>query len=1043
MFARISSLTSDVFQLLRHGSDAKQAGRDKRLEALVANSSDIVAILDSDAVVQFVSNSVTTILGYQPVDIIEHSALEFADPLDAQRARAAIQKLTQTVNATDTLEFKFQHADGTWRDIETTCQNLLEDPTVRGIIVNARDVTERKQTRLALQASEVRFRAITEDTKDITLILDKDGAYQYVSPSVAKITGRTCEDLIGTSSFDFVHAADVGLYQYVLRQAIQQPGETLTLPLIRGEFEGEEAIYYEVQMTSLIDTPGVEGVVVNTRDVTDRQLAENELVKSEQRTRLALSAANAGSWWLEFGAGAAYWSDECYQLMGYDPLKFEPSFENWKGLINPEDWQRIKPQVVSILISKDNLDSDFDLEYRITRPDGESRWINLLGRITQDGNGRPESMYGLLIDITERKEVAATLAQVSAEQVIALESANISINQSIGRLITRVDSAFEKMFGWNLENFTDGFDAGKIYADPEEFKRVEQEAYPILAEGEIYETEILAKRKNGTTFWCRLVSKATDPVNAPEQVTWLSEDISEAKQAEAALRDAEERARLALWAAKAGAWFWEPANGKVIWSDEHYKLLNYDKETDEASFYHWLARVHPDDRDWVLGELDQVLLDRAGIEIEYRVVLPDDTIRWMQMIGRITTDNSESEYSIYGLLIDITERKMIEQELHHSQKMEAIGQLTGGVAHDFNNLLGIILASVELVGEYLDETANPKEINLLQKAIKAVARGENLTRRLLAFSRKQTLRPEIVDVNELVVHTAAMLRRTVPESIEIQTQLDASLSKTEVDQSQLEDALLNFAINARDAMPEGGRLTIKTKNEFHTAKTHAEFPSAAGNFVRVSVTDTGTGIIPEVLEHVFDPFFTTKEVGQGSGLGLSMVYGFAKQSNGHVTIHSEEGIGTTVNLCLPGKIGPASKEIADISSELPKGNGEVILVVEDDPSVREVTVDLLKSLRYEVIEAASGQEGMSILATAKSIDLMLTDVILPGGMNGVELRKNAEELRPQLSAILMSGYTDLPDGALPDDAILLNKPISRNELAHSIRAALHSLASHG
>ncbi len=384
---------------------------------------------------------------------------------------------------------------------------------------------------------------------------------------------------------------------------------------------------------------------------------------------------------------------------------------------------------------------------------------------------------------------------------------------------------------------------------------------------------------------------------------------------------------------------------------------------------------------------------------------------------------------------DITERKVMERVLRQTQKMEAVGQLTGGVAHDFNNLLAVIMGNAELLSVQLGED-NPK----IQAVIRAATRGAELTQRLLAFSRKQMLQPQAIELNALVGGMIDLLGRTLGETIEIKTSSALGLWQPEVDPGQLESALLNLAINARDAMSEGGTLVIETGNaslDEAFARNHSDV--TPGDYVMLAVSDSGSGMSPEVLEHVFEPFFTTKEVGQGSGLGLSMVYGFTKQSGGHVTIYSEEGRGTTVKLYLPRAEAAARCEEASHDQGVPQGRDEVILVIEDDRDVRALAVRMLEDLDYRVIDVPDAVAAHEALADGNPVDLVLSDVVLPGGTSGPEFAEQARTTYPDLKIIFISGYpaeAAKRNGFLGPGNVLLNKPFQRLQLAKALRDAL-------
>jgi signal transduction histidine kinase len=390
------------------------------------------------------------------------------------------------------------------------------------------------------------------------------------------------------------------------------------------------------------------------------------------------------------------------------------------------------------------------------------------------------------------------------------------------------------------------------------------------------------------------------------------------------------------------------------------------------------------------------------------------------------------------LLQRFQEMEATETQIRQAQKMEAIGQLTGGIAHDFNNILTVITGTIEILGEGVADRADLAEIAKL--IADAAARGAGLTRHLLAFARKQPLQPVDVDVNQLMLDTIELLRPTIGGLVRIDFVPGRQVSAALVDPNQLTTAVLNLALNARDAMPNGGDLTIKTGNIALSGDDVKTFDGlAAGEYVTIWLSDTGYGIAGPDLHKVFDPFFTTKEVGKGTGLGLSMVYGFVKQSGGHIAIESEKGRGTTVWIYLPKAEGVIVPVAEQRISESSKGGHGTILVVEDDSLVRAYVVAQIQSLGYTTLTAGDGQEALSVLRSSDPVDLLFTDVIMPGSMNGRELSIEALKLRPALKVLFTSGYTENAigeDGRLDPDVLLLAKPYSRADLARMIRLAM-------
>ncbi|MDX3910475.1 MAG: CHASE3 domain-containing protein [Sphingobium sp.] len=391
-------------------------------------------------------------------------------------------------------------------------------------------------------------------------------------------------------------------------------------------------------------------------------------------------------------------------------------------------------------------------------------------------------------------------------------------------------------------------------------------------------------------------------------------------------------------------------------------------------------------------------------------------------------------------------RSLVEAQLRQVQKMEAVGQLTGGIAHDFNNMLAVIVGSLDIARRRLGGTIDKRIVQNIENALEGAHRATQLTSHLLAFSRQQPLEPRAIDTNKLVGGMSELLRRTIGESLQIETVLAGGLWPSFVDPNQLENAILNLCVNARDAMPDGGKLTIETSNaHLDDAYAAAHQEVVAGQYVVIAVTDTGMGMSRELIERAFEPFFTTKEVGRGTGLGLSQVFGFIKQSKGHVKIYSEVSEGTTVKLYLPRHMGPhdvatGPSEISFADDLLAARDGEIVLVVEDEDRVRNVSVDGLRDLGYTVVQAADAAEALAVLANQPRVDLLFTDVVMPE-MNGRKLVDHALIARPDLKVLYTTGYTRnaiVHNGMLDPGVALLSKPFTLTQLARKVRQVLDS-----
>jgi PAS domain S-box-containing protein len=457
------------------------------------------------------------------------------------------------------------------------------------------------------------------------------------------------------------------------------------------------------------------------------------------------------------------------------------------------------------------------------------------------------------------------------------------------------------------------------------------------------------------------------------------------------------------------------------------------------SYQDEITHIHQDDRERYDAHYHAYRKAPRETQFEYRIITPENrTLHIREFLRPILDGTGNLTHSIV-VEQDITELKDAESQLRQAQKMEVVGQLTGGVAHDFNNLLAVILGNLELISQHFGSDSYLSE--LIDNAVAAAERGANFTHRLLAFSRKQELRPEPVDASRLVQNMFDLLQTTMGESTRVNIIADPRIWMSRVDRAQLESAVLNLAVNARDAMEAGGKFSIEASNFRSDGSGKRSTGLESGrDYVRIAVSDTGSGMTADVAEHAFDPFFTTKAVGKGSGLGLSMVYGFVTQSGGHVAIDTVVGRGTTVELYLPRDTTTDEDTRDDgLSGESPLGRGEVVLVVEDDASVRAFAIKVLERLGYVVRQADTAEAALEILRAYPRIDLLMTDVVLRGGMNGFDLASQVKQFRPDLPLLLVSGYT--PDSF--DDARemkstmnFIQKPFRIMELARAVRAAI-------
>jgi PAS domain S-box-containing protein len=507
----------------------------------------------------------------------------------------------------------------------------------------------------------------------------------------------------------------------------------------------------------------------------------------------------------------------------------------------------------------------------------------------------------------------------------------------------------------------------------------------------------------------------------------------------ARLEETERRFRMLIDAVTDYAIFMLDKTGHVVsWNPGAARIKGY--TSDEILGQHVSRFYTEDERRQNVPKIALATAERTGkYQAEGLSVRKDGSTFVASDVINAIRDSSGNLLGFAKITQDITERKLIEERLRQAQKMEAVGHLTGGVAHDFNNLLTVIMGNLEHLERILPPVQSTQRI--IAAALRGASRAAMLTQRLLAFSRRQPLTPEILSVNKLVAGMSDLMRRTIGETVLVETVLAGGLWPTMADSNQLENALINLAINARDAMPDGGKLTIETANT-HLDEAYARMHDDVqpGQYVAIFVTDTGTGMSAETAAQAFEPFFTTKEIGQGTGLGLSQVYGFIRQSGGHIKLYSEVGEGTTVKLYLPRYRG--AEDIFNDRLEtrsLPQGHAEVVLVVEDDPDVRDYTIEMVGELGYSVLSAPDGVSALRLLDSNREVSLLFTDIGLPGGMNGRQLAEQAQRRRPQLKVLYTTAYARnaiVHQGRLDPGVEVIFKPFTYSDVAEKIRRIL-------
>jgi PAS domain S-box-containing protein len=638
-----------------------------------------------------------------------------------------------------------------------------------------------------------------------------------------------------------------------------------------------------------------------------------------------------------------------------------------------------------------------------------------------------------------------------------LRGTNTRREDCIGRSIFEV-------FGRNPDEQSE-FGAGVLRASLERVMRTCQPDHMAITK---YDIPHVVGEDAG--FEVRYWSPLNTPVlNDQGEVIYIihqTEDVTEQvlarQRTNSDVRITDERMRAALLASESGIFDWYIDEDQFHCDTALQQLFGFPDVLTGDSIERFLQHVHPEDRQRVRQSLVECIHGR-DFTVEFRLHRSAQE-RWLASKGKVFLDAAGKSSFVTGTCVDITARKQaekalyelnetlearvaaevaertrVEHTLHQAQKMEAVGQLTGGIAHDFNNLLTGVIGSLELMQRRHQAGSSVDDERYINAAITSAHRAAALTQRLLAFSRRQTLDLKPIEVNQLVASLEDLLHRTTRENIEITTRLTAGLPLVSMDANQLESAVVNLAINARDAMPDGGTIAITTASVHVTTAEGKALQLSEGDYVMLEVTDTGVGMTPDVLAKVFEPFYTTKPIGQGTGLGLSMVYGSMRQAKGAVQILSQPGAGTSVQLYMPCLASDVGMTKVEANKEAPLGEGEIVLVVEDEAVVRSLIVEVLCELGYQACEAADAQEAIPILESRQRIDLMISDVGLPG-MNGRQLADLAQLRRPGLKVLLATGYAEGSNvsGYLAADMAIIIKPFAIDTLANKIREMLNA-----
>jgi PAS domain S-box-containing protein len=788
-------------------------------------------------------------------------------------------------------------------------------------------------------------------------------------------------------------------------------------------------------------------MVGTVQDITGQKRAEAALQANQERLDLALQTAKAAYWELDLTSAAHSLSANYFSMLGYSPAEAPVGREGWLSLLHPDDVEGLGHN--QTLLPSDRSSHEF--EFRIRAADGSWRWIlSRFRAMAFDNLGRPSRLLGIDLDTTSRKqnELALRQARERAQRYLDIAGVIIVVLDADHR-VTLLNRKGCEILGVSERealgrNWFDSF-------SPDEEREQQRASYAAFLVGDGHAAQDIDMTVKTSSGEVRLVtwhdSLLRDDDGRVVGAISSGEDITEQRAAE---RKRDEFRTLLEATSEAS-----PDGILVTDADGHYLFWNKRlmEMWDLSREYVDERRLAASDADPSLSAYTRQVVDRHTFIAEILraydqrqppqtafadIVLKDGRI-FMRHAARVAPGKLPYA-TVAWIYRDVTEQRKKDAVLAQAQRLTTVGELSGGMAHELNNLLMIIGGNLELIEMQGRGEKKDPVVKFAHTAYLAVERGAELIRHLLAFSRKQPLAPKLTDVNTFMADTMKMLQRLLGESVTVRFVPGKDLWETVIDQGLLQTSLVSLGTNARDAMPKGGSLTLETSNEIFDESHAGRFADVSpGEYVLISVTDTGTGMPADIAKRAFEPFFTTKPVGKGTGLGLSVVYGFIKQSGGHVAIYSEEGNGTTIRLYLRRASDEANARAEAALAPVARGNKETVLLVEDEAPVMAVARAFLTDLGYQVLEANNGVEALGILSSDEPIDLLFTDVVLPDGMNGADVAKAAEELRPGLKVLFASGYTKealIYQGRLESGVTLLPKPYRKRDLAEAIRAVL-------
>jgi len=862
----------------------------------------------------------------------------------------------------------------------------------------------------------------------------RDGAdvrLTYANPALSRLTGYERDELISSGLQVLGGSGHDASVHPRLRDAI----------LAGEEFAAEWHIQRRstgmlwTRVTARPLAHDAKQVVITLEDISEYKRARESLRASEARLEVAMEASELSMWDWNVEIDQISYNDQWRASLGFEPRELLKREALSDRLMLPQD------QAVLDKFERhfNGGTPYFECEYRLSTRDGISKWFLAHAKVMRrDATGKALRVVGVLRDITRSKQDQRTAIDVEQRWERAIRGTSDGLYE--WDLLTGhvwYASRFRDIVGCGDSGFPNTFQAFQHVIHSDDRAGVLARIRLHLENQTRLDIRCRVVTRHGSVVWCRLRGEAErDASGRPTRLAGSLSDISAQIEAEKALSRSQDfygtvLDSLPLFVAYADR------DERMVYGNQMFQSFFGTSLADSRGRV--IRDVIGERRYTAIGPYVREALQGKTVEGQGRYRDPNGTSVDLEAAFIPHYDDAGEIQGCFVAARDVTERRLLEAELRQSQKMEAVGRLTGGIAHDFNNLLSVIIGNMQLLTRSLQQT--PRLLRQADTALNAAMRGGELIKRLLAFARQQVLEPKTVDLNGLIGGMYELLRRSLTGDIEIQRQLAADTWFTRADPGQLENAVLNLVINARDAMPHGGVITIATRNvTIGIERGPREDGLDPGEYAVLEVTDTGAGMSAETLKRVFEPFFTTKELGKGSGLGLSMVYGFVKQSGGHVSLTSVPQQGTTVQLYFPRSHAEAERLSVEgpVQTELPRGN-ETVLVVEDNGEVRGTAVEILTSLGYRVLEAANGHQALEQFMRSPDIALVFTDIMLPGGLLGTQLVEKLIERRPGLKVLLTSGFSDssLMHRSMLDGTVeLLPKPYQLEELARRVRVQL-------